>query len=148
MIPAATEGVIHKGNAANIKASLIVEGGNGPVTADADQILRKNGVSVIPDFYANSGGVIVSYFEWVQNIQHMCWTLEEVQQKLFDKINIATDKVWEAHERYDVNGAGCYINQWLATAIGQALEAITQAGLYCYCAGVLYCSQPFLNLLM
>jgi glutamate dehydrogenase (NAD(P)+) len=83
LIPAATEGVIHKGNAANIKASLIVEGGNGPVTADADQILRKNGVTVIPDFYANSGGVIVSYFEWVKNLSKMRYGLmqERDQEK-------------------------------------------------------------------
>ena len=83
LIPAATEGVIHKDNAAKIKARLIVEGGNGPVTADADEILRKNGITVIPDFYANSGGVIVSYFEWVKNLSKMRYGLmqERDQEK-------------------------------------------------------------------
>ena len=83
LIPAATEGVIHKDNAAKIKAKLIVEGGNGPVTADADEILNKNGITVIPDFYANSGGVIVSYFEWVKNLSKMCYGLmqERDQEK-------------------------------------------------------------------
>ena len=83
LIPAATEGVIHKDNAAKIKAKLIVEGGNGPVTADADEILRKNGITVIPDFYANSGGVIVSYFEWVKNLSKMRYGLmqERDQEK-------------------------------------------------------------------
>ena len=83
LIPAATEGVIHRGNAGKIKARLIVEGGNGPVTSDADKILRKNGVTVIPDFYANSGGVIVSYFEWVKNLSKMRYGLmqERDQEK-------------------------------------------------------------------
>ena len=81
--PAATEGLDPRDNAAKIKAKLIVEGGNGPVTADADEILQKNGITVIPDFYANSGGVIVSYFEWVKNLSKMRYGLmqERDQEK-------------------------------------------------------------------
>ena len=71
LIPAALEGVIHMDNAHSIKTKLIIESANGPVTAKADKILRDKGVFIIPDMYANAGGVTASYFEWVRNIGHI-----------------------------------------------------------------------------
>ena len=71
LIPAALEGVINLSNAEDIKAPLIIEAANGPITAGADEVLRKKGCVMIPDMYANAGGVTVSYFEWVKNLSHI-----------------------------------------------------------------------------
>jgi glutamate dehydrogenase (NAD(P)+) len=82
LVPAALEGVIHEGNADRVRARFVVEGANGPVTPDADEILEGKGVVVVPDVLANSGGVAVSYFEWVQDLQAYFWTEDEVNDKL------------------------------------------------------------------
>src|SRR5687768_12994705 len=82
LIPAALGGMIHRGNADVVKARMIIEGANSPTTPAADEILNDAGVLVIPDVMANAGGVIVSYFEWVQNLQHFRWDEREVNEKL------------------------------------------------------------------
>jgi glutamate dehydrogenase (NAD(P)+) len=82
LIPAALGGVIHKDNAREVRAGCVVEAANGPVTAEADAILAERGIPVLPDIYANAGGVTVSYFEWVQNIQQMSWSEERVRTEL------------------------------------------------------------------
>jgi glutamate dehydrogenase (NAD(P)+) len=82
LIPAALGGLIHRDNADEIKARLIVEGANSPTTPAADEILADNGVTIIPDVMANAGGVVASYFEWVQNLQHFRWDEREVNDKL------------------------------------------------------------------
>ena len=81
-IPAALGGMIHEGNAARMQCKVIVEGANSPTTPAADRILREKGVYTIPDVMANAGGVVVSYFEWVQNLQHFRWDEREVNDKL------------------------------------------------------------------
>jgi glutamate dehydrogenase (NAD(P)+) len=82
LVPAALEGVLHEENASRVKAGFVVEAANGPTTPDADQILAENGVLVVPDVLANSGGVAVSYFEWVQDLQAYFWTEDEVNDRL------------------------------------------------------------------
>lgn len=86
LIPAAREGVLHKDNAHGVKARLIVEGANGPTSAAADEIFRQQDILVVPDILANAGGVLVSYFEWVQGNQSYWWTLAEVQDRLRERI--------------------------------------------------------------
>ena len=82
LIPAALDNQIHKGNAANVRAKMIVEGANSPTTYEADEILEKKGIPVIPDILANAGGVTVSYFEWAQNLQQFRWDVDHVNDEL------------------------------------------------------------------
>ena len=82
LIPAAVEGVLHAGNANSVRAKVVVEGANMPTTAAADDILRKNAITVVPDILANAGGVIASYFEWTQNLQQVQWSALKVNKQL------------------------------------------------------------------
>jgi glutamate dehydrogenase (NAD(P)+) len=89
LVPAALGGVLTRDNAPQVKAKYILEGANGPCTAEADEILTKRGITCIPDIYANAGGVTVSYFEWVQNLQNFSWDESRVNEEL-DKIMTRT----------------------------------------------------------
>ncbi|MCW8963937.1 MAG: Glu/Leu/Phe/Val dehydrogenase, partial [Gammaproteobacteria bacterium] len=99
LIPAAIALQINAGNAANIKARLIVEAANNPTTPAADEILRQRGIYVIPDILANAGGVTVSYYEWVQNNAHEQWELVEINEKLQKQMYTAVDTVFDLWQR-------------------------------------------------
>lgn len=103
LVPAALENQITAENVNNIKAKYIVEAANGPTSYEADQILAKSGKPVVPDILANSGGVIVSYFEWVQNLQSFSWTLEEVNERLSNQLLSAFDEVYELSKKENVS---------------------------------------------
>ncbi len=101
LIPAALENQITAENADRIKAKIVIEAANGPTSVEADEILNKKGVKVLPDILSNSGGVIVSYFEWVQNLQNFYWEEDDVNAKLKRQIVGAFNDVFDAREKYD-----------------------------------------------
>jgi glutamate dehydrogenase (NAD(P)+) len=103
LIPAAIDGVVTKDNAHRVKAKIIAEGANGPLTHEAVDIITERGGLIIPDILCNAGGVIVSYFEWVQGLQMFFWDLETVNTKLHDIMKLAFDKVWDCAQTYKVN---------------------------------------------
>ncbi len=107
LVPAAIEDQIVKANAADIKARIIVEGANAPTTPEADKILNDNGVFVVPDILANAGGVVVSYFEWVQGLQAFFWNEDEVNRQLQTVMDNAFHEVLEMsrHEKVDMRNA-------------------------------------------
>jgi glutamate dehydrogenase (NAD(P)+) len=98
LVPAAIQGVIHNGNADRIKAGFVVEAANGPTSPVADLALQERGVHIVPDILANAGGVTVSYFEWVQNIQQFRWDLEQVNFELKKRMTKATQQVFARAE--------------------------------------------------
>lgn len=110
LIPAALENQINADNADKIRAKMIVEGANGPTTVEADAILEKKGIPVVPDILANSGGVVVSYFEWVQNKQGYYWEEEEVNEKLRAKMYSAFNAVYDMAKEKNVSmRTGAYL---------------------------------------
>jgi len=94
LLPAAVGSVIRESNADRIKATIIAEGANGPTTPEADVILRERGITVIPDILANAGGVVVSYFEWVQGLQYYFWRESEITSRLQEVMTRAFNRVW------------------------------------------------------
>jgi glutamate dehydrogenase (NAD(P)+) len=95
LIPAALGGVVTRENAARIRAPLIIEAANAPIDPDADEILLERGTQILPDILANAGGVTVSYFEWVQNLQYYKWTLNRVRQELEHVLSRAFEAIWQ-----------------------------------------------------
>jgi glutamate dehydrogenase (NAD(P)+) len=126
LLPAAMEGQINADNAASVQARIIVEGANGPTTPDADRILNRKGVLVVPDILANAGGVVVSYFEWVQDRYGYFWKEPEVNERLEEKMVAAFDAVWATKERFEVDTrTAAYI-----LAVERIIEARSLRGLY------------------
>ena len=121
LLPCAVEGVIHGRNAHEVVAPIIVEGANGPTTSEADDILSSNGQLVVPDILANAGGVVVSYFEWVQANQAYWWSVYEVETRLETRMAQAWTRVLDFS---DANGLTL---RRAATAL--AVEAVGQAHL-------------------
>ena len=103
LIPAAIGGVITMDNVARIRAPLIIEAANGPILPEADQVLHDKGVTILPDILANAGGVTVSYFEWVQNLQYYKWGLNRVRQELDHVLTQAFESVWEARSETNLS---------------------------------------------
>jgi glutamate dehydrogenase (NAD(P)+) len=126
LIPAAVEGVINVGNAGRVQASLVVEGANGPTTNEADAILADRGILVVPDILANAGGVIVSYFEWVQANQAYWWSESEVNDRLRDRLTIA----WDAVAHHSLREGLSLRNAATVLAVGRVAEAHRLRGLY------------------
>jgi glutamate dehydrogenase (NAD(P)+) len=124
LFPAAMESQITAENAANIKAKIVGELANGPTTPDADQILHKNGVFVLPDFLCNGGGVTVSYFEQVQNSYNYYWPLEEVHEKLDQKMTAAFRAMYDMAQAYSVDTrVAAYL-----VAVQRVAEAVRMRG--------------------
>ena len=126
LIPAAVGGQVHAGNADRVKASIIAEGANGPTTPEADVILRERGVTVIPDILCNAGGVVVSYFEWVQGLQYYFWRESEITSRLQEVMTRAFNRVWAlaSKESTDLRTAA------LMEGIRRVAEGYKVRGLY------------------
>ena len=126
LAPCALEQVLHAGNADKVRAKIVLEGANGPTTPAADDILNDNGVLVLPDILANAGGVVVSYFEWVQGLQEYFWKEAEVNAKLNDIVTRAFNETWETSEKRNVSmRLAAY-----GIAVERVADATTTRGLY------------------
>jgi glutamate dehydrogenase (NAD(P)+) len=124
--PCALEQVVSEANADKVKARVIVEGANGPLTPAADEILEGNGVMILPDVLANAGGVVVSYFEWVQGLQEYFWKEEEVNARLNSIITRAFDETWATYEERKTSmRMAAY-----GLAVQRVAEATVTRGLY------------------
>jgi glutamate dehydrogenase (NAD(P)+) len=126
LAPCALEQVITEANAGQVKARIVCEGANGPLTPSADEILEDKGVLILPDILANAGGVIVSYFEWVQGLQEYFWKEAEVNARLNDIVTKAFDETWQTYkERETTMRFAAY-----GLAVQRVAEATITRGIY------------------
>jgi glutamate dehydrogenase (NAD(P)+) len=126
LVPAALENQITRQNAPNVKAKVVAEAANGPTTPEADAILHERGIFLIPDILCNAGGVTVSYFEWVQDMQSFFWTEERINQSLREIMDRAFEAVHEMSEHHEVEmRTAAYM-----VAVARVAEATTLRGLY------------------
>jgi glutamate dehydrogenase (NAD(P)+) len=126
LVPAALENQITKANAANVRAKVVAEAANGPTTPEADEILHERGVFLIPDILCNAGGVTVSYFEWVQDMQSFFWTEARINESLREIMDRAFEAVYEMSRRHEVDmRTAAYM-----VAVARVAEATTLRGLY------------------
>lgn len=126
LVPAALEGQLTEANADKVRAGIIVEGANGPTSFDGDQILRDRGVHMVPDILANAGGVIVSYFEWVQDLQFYFWDLGEVRERLTRAMCNAFEEVWSTAGKRNIDmRSAAYL-----LAVQRVAAAMKQRGIF------------------
>ena len=131
LVPAALEDMIHVGNAGTLRAKVVLELANGPVTPEADRILEGKGVVVLPDILANAGGVTVSYFEWVQNRQGYYWSLEDIHARLKTIMEREGAKIWALSREKGVSArTAAYVH-----ALGRLAQAIEAHGTQQFFAG-------------
>ena len=124
LVPAALENQINAGNVNDIKCKVIVEGANGPTTAEADEVLAKKGIVLVPDILANAGGVVVSYFEWVQDLQCLFWSEKEVNERLAQIMDVAFNGVYDIAQEKGVSlRTGAYL-----IAVKRVVEAAKLRG--------------------
>jgi glutamate dehydrogenase (NADP+) len=122
LVPAALENMIHEGNAGSVKARVVLELANGPVTPEADALLEAKGVTVLPDILANAGGVTVSYFEWVQNRQGFYWPLAEIHERLREIMEREGHAIWSvAREKNIPMRTAAYVHA--LSRLAEAIEA-------------------------
>ncbi|MGD1717411.1 Glu/Leu/Phe/Val family dehydrogenase [Dapis sp. BLCC M172] len=122
LVPAALENQITEENVKDIKAKFIFEAANGPINSAADRVLEERGIHVFPDILINAGGVTVSYFEWVQNRSGLYWTLDEVNQKLKEKMVVETEKIWQISQELSISiRTAAYVHG--LNRLGEAINA-------------------------